>query len=309
MSKKNAPLALPPGASPYQLTAQELVAEAHRIRAARLSDDGSPPRSEDEDVVLDALLLAGGSRGAGGLSQWLQAGGHAMSAGRPFRAADVTLCLQALQRRALIEAVPGRGYLADLALHAERLQALLLRPEARGYWRRLAWMFGGGHGEVDRPLSWLGLRSADEKVALLRLFVHAGLQRAVFEQQLTATLSELDDPLLLRAALTEPWMPQAVAAMETDLRSHLLGQVLDLLPTADPRATLMREWLQQRFQAAPQTLAPDLRARMAEACVQALDFEGMRRLLAGLHGPSLSLFEAAELAYQGQWPQAVVLFE
>lgn len=305
------------------MTVAELLAQARGLKSAAQqappSDAGAADvSSEDEQKVFDALLLIGGARGAAGLHLWLQSGGvlhHGTD--KPFTAAQITLILQALQRRGLVEQPgAGRGYLvvdADDGAHANRLEALLLdtQPAAMAYWRRFVWVIGGGYGSPDRAIGWVSFRGDEDKQTLLRLFIFAGTTTlADYQQQLAGALSELAaSPLPLRAALTEPWLPRALDALDAPLRSLLLSQVLDLLHPTDPRAVRMRDWLDLRFKAQPQSLAPGLRARLAEARAQALDFASMRALIAGLSGPSLPLFDAAELAARGQWAQAATLFE
>ena len=302
------------------MTLEQLLAEARSLRTAAKASTrvaGVPVLSpvEDEQTVFDALLLIGGLRGAAGLDLWLKSGDVTRhGSDKPFNEPLIKLILQALEKRGLVELpMDGRGYsVVDLDAHAERLQALLLmRPDAARYWRRFIWVMGGGYGPIERQVGWLSFRGDADKETLLRLFIFSGATSlASYEEQMTGGLSELAaSPLALRAALTAPWMPKAVAALDGTLRSSLLARVLDLLHTSDERAAQVREWLGTRFKAEPQALDPGLRARLAEARVQALDFAGMRTLLAGLAGPSLPMFEAAELAARGHWSQAAALFE
>ena len=303
------------------MTIEELLAQARALKStaqtaktsiAEVLGTGS---AEDEETVFDALLLIGGLRGAAGLTLWLQSGEATRhGSNQPFTAPQITLILQALQRRGLVELLgTGRGYsVIDASAHAQRLEALLLkRPDAVRYWRRFIWVMGGGYGPVDRHAGWLSFRGDEDKQTLLRLFIFSGATSlASYEEQLAGPMSELaGSPLALRAAITSPWMPKAVAALEATLRNAVLARVLDLFHPTDAHAVQLREWLGARFKTEPQALEPGLRARLAEARVQALDFAGTRKLLAGLGGPSLLMFEAAELAARGQWPQAAVLFE
>lgn len=322
MSKKPASSAAPiaPHHSPgglHGLSKEELVERARQVKAELMqrsaSKSGEPaPDPGDVQAVLDALLLTDGARGAGGLCQWLQAMGvkHQGSGGdQPFQLPQVTHCLQTLQTQGLAEIVSGRGYVADLQAHAERLQSLLLRPEAPQYWRCLAWVYGGGYGDVRRELAWISYRSDQEKASLLRLYLHSGVQRAEFERQTTAQLQDLMSPLILLQAMTQPWLPQAIARIDPALRSKLLAQCLSLLPPADPRAQMLSQWLESNFKAEPMSVAPELRGRLAEARVHALDFEGMHALLNGLSGPHLPMYAACEQAARGEWAEAAATFE
>ncbi|OYU28648.1 MAG: DNA helicase [Burkholderiales bacterium PBB2] len=277
--------------------------------ALSLAATATPGLGEIEQAVLDALLLSGGTRGAAGLAQWLAAGGA------DLHAVEIGEALKLLKARGLIEQRPGHGYRADLQQHAARLQELLRHPPAAQspYWQRLAWMLSGAYGEVARPISWLTLRTDEEAALLLRLYLHAGLSQAAFRQGLQGSLELLDQPLLICKVLSEPWLPEAMARMDSALRSELLALCLDLLPAADPRARQMQAWLldsqRQAGSSRSRELTPELRSQLAEARAQALDFSGMRSLLEGVHGPSRPGFDAAEAAAQGRWAEAAALFE
>ncbi|MCV2352563.1 DEAD/DEAH box helicase [Paucibacter sp. B2R-40] len=303
----------------------ELLAKARQVKADMMSSKpapnggaktAAPPplHADDEQQVFDALLLSGGTRGAQGVQQWLQASGAVDRArGLPFELSQTTQCLQSLLRRGLVEQLPGHGFVLDPREHSDRLQILLLReesPQLPSYWRRLAWVLGGGYGDVRREIGWISFRSRAEMLAMLRLYIFSGVSRADFEKSLKGPLMELHgDPMLLLDALTQPWMPLMLDRMAADLRAGLLGQAMSLLATTDPRAQLMSRWLEGRFKAEPLSVAPGLRAQLAEARVQALDFAGMRDLLQGLSGPSMAMFDGAELAARGEWAPAVIAFE
>ena len=279
-------------------------------RPKKIVEDADRPSGADEQTVFDALLLAGCTRGAVGLSQWMEVAGFMrQGSGRVFSPALVSACIQSLHQQGLIDLVPTRGYVVDLKSNAERLQALLLKPVAKTYWRLLAWMFAGATGDAYRVISWISVRNNEEAITLLRLFLHSGVKLAEFELHMDGLLAEMGDPMLMRQALIDPWMPQALAAVDGPLRSKLLGRALDMLHAGDPRAVLLRQWLQERFKTEPSNMSPSLRMQLAQGRLLALDFAGMRTLLDGLSGVSLPLFAAAELAAGGQWQDAVGLFE
>ncbi|MDC8770048.1 DEAD/DEAH box helicase [Roseateles albus] len=306
---------------------EELLAKARHIKAeimnsksapsggAKANKPASPPlHADDEQQVFDALLLSGGTRGAQGVQQWLQASGAVDRArGLPFELSQATQCLQSLLRRGLVEQVPGHGFVLDPREHSDRMQLLLLReesPQLPSYWRRLAWVLGGGYGDVRREIGWISFRSRAEMLAMLRLYIFSGVSRADFEKSLKGPLMELHgDPMLLLDALTQPWMPMALDAMDADLRGALMSQAMALLHPSDPRARLMSHWLAGRFKAEPMSVAPPLRVQLAEARVQALDFAAMGELLQGISGPMMSAFDGAEQAARGEWVPAVAAFE
>lgn len=306
-----------------ELSREQLLATIAQAKAKHGAvDEGGPGAapaaagkadfsSADAQTVLDALLLTGGRRGAAGLLHWLQAvEAVRQPSGRPFGPNHVNEALQSLRSQGLVEQLPGLGPVADLNTHRERLEALLLHKEARKtYWKRLAWVYGGGYGEVNRRISWISFRNEEEKVQLLRLFIYSGLTQQAFHEHLEVELAELQDPLLMLAAVTEPWSPALLEAMEPELRSQLLSMCIDMLHTGDSRALRIRQWLQQGFSKTPAQITPALRARLAEARLLALDFDGMRKLLAGLAGPSLPQYEAAALAARGEWQAAISQFD
>ena len=289
---------------------RQLMAKAGQQPVAAAPKQPAPADAEDQQAVLDALLLVGGTRGAAGLGLWLQALGVRRHADeQPFQTADVTRCLQNLQRRGLIAERPGRGYWADLGEHIERLQALLLKPQAKVYWRRLAWVFAGGHGELDRRIGWMSFHSSDEMVLMLRLFIYSGVSWDEYRQQMQSTLDEIADPEYLLAVITDPWMPKATASLDVSLSSALVSQVIDRLPASDARVLQLQQWLRQRFEQDPDLLSPGLRYRMAEVQMLALDFAGMKQMMSDIAGPITEVFDAGSSAAQGDWSGAAEHFE
>ncbi|MEJ6001375.1 DEAD/DEAH box helicase [Paucibacter soli] len=278
-------------------------------------DPSSAASTEPElQAVFDALLLMGGSRGAAGLALWLQAQGEIASAER-FGQARVQLALRQLQQQGRIQLLGGRVYGVPPGAQAERLQALLLLPAARQYWQRLLYVYSDGQVHARQPMQWIGLRSADEAVRMLRLFMHSGVDLAAYQAQLRGPLLELSHAEVQAEALTEPWMPDALAALPAELSETLLRQTLKTLSADDPRRGQIRQWLlqQQQLAQAPQSLGAEARAQLTEARLQALDLAGARALLQGApgesSGPEAVLVQAAERLAQGAWAEAAALFE
>jgi len=263
----------------------------------------------DTDRVLDALLLLGGTRGATGLSLWLTAMGWQRRDGGAFEPADVTRGLQALLGAGAIAQHYGKGYAADTQRHAERLQALLLRPQAQRYWRVMVWLLSGAHGDIERLPGWLSFRNADERLNLLRLLLASGLALAEYQRLLGGLLLDLSDEALLVPALLQPWLPEVVAAMDPALRDEVLGQLLGLLPPGSAPGLMLHDWLLAQFHAAPNALAPALRGRLADDALQALDLPLLGELLQGLDSIEASPFEAAKLMLGGRWPDAAARYE
>nr|WP_295130955.1 DEAD/DEAH box helicase [uncultured Roseateles sp.] len=274
--------------------------------------DDSPPSgalSADEQVLLDALLLAGNTRGVDGLRLWLQAAdAQRYPSGRAFTPAEISKCLKSLHRRGLLHLQQGRGYVADVRDHSERLQTLLLLPEAKDYWRWLAWVLAGGHGSPLQPNNWLSFRSGDECSKLLRLLMFSGMPRVDFESRLVYW-HELQEPARMSDVLCRPWMPEALGRVAPDLLETLLAQALRILPPDDARALQLEQWLLARFTSKPLDVPAAQRAMLAERQALGLNFTAMRELLAGLEDPALPAFQALEAAARGQWAEAAASFE
>ena len=301
------------------VTRDQLLAEVARLKQQVQAQPQAPIPATlskalhpaDRQAVLDAVLLAGGLRGAAGIGLWMK-GGLTLSAvsDRPFVPAQIALALQTLQQEGVLVPSSGRGYaLADPKAHAGRLQALLREPEAKRHWWRLAWVLGGGYGEADRQPHWVHAHSADDLAQLLRLFVFSGVTLNEYLQQINGVLRVLDEPETLVVALTQPWLPEAMAALDAPLRDKLLSHLLAVLPAGDSRATPVLRWLSERFAADPLSVSPGLRARLAEGQFLALDLPAARSLLAGTIGPMSPVFDACEHAATGDWSAASSLFE
>jgi len=302
------------------VTRDELLAEVARLKqqvqpqSLSRTQPSGPAKAlhpADRQSVLDAVLLAGGLRGAAGIGLWLSAN-QAVSAvnERPFVPAQIALALQTLQQEGLLVPSSGRGYaLADPKAHVERLQTLLRAPEAARHWWRLAWVLGGGYGDADRQPHWVHAQTEDDLAHLMRLFVFSGVTLNAYLQQINGVLSALAYPEHLVVALTQPWLPEATAALDAPLRDQLLSQLLSVLPAGDKRAAPVLRWLAERFAADPLSVSPGLRARMAELQFLALDLPSARTSLAGTIGPASPVFDACERAALGDWPAASALFE
>ncbi|HEY4082236.1 MAG TPA: DEAD/DEAH box helicase [Burkholderiaceae bacterium] len=276
-------------------------------------EPATPASAVDCQHVLDALLLTSGIRGANGLSTWLKSQDIRREGGRAFHPVDVTACLQALHRTGIVTRSAAQPvYALETPAHAERLQALLRQPADPPHWKRLAWLMAGGDGHFDGrlPPVWrIQARSRPELVCLMRLLAFSGLSVEDFDeavQQLPLAETDID---VLAGALLQPWLPEAVAAMQAPLRNALAASLLDFLPSADMRGKALRDWLFERFDANPDELAPTLRAQLAQTCLEALDLPRAEQLLQGLSGAICDLLPASRLLQAGDWPGAAAAYE
>ncbi|MDT9002039.1 DEAD/DEAH box helicase [Paucibacter sp. APW11] len=268
-----------------------------------------PQVATAHDPVLDALLLMGGSRGAGGLALFLQALDWDQAGDVIGHEASVKQRLQQLHSEGQVLQPPGKGYLADASAHAERLQALLRRPEASLYWQAMVWAGGGGHGRLDPQPRWVSLRNRGEMVSLLRLLCFAGLDLPSLKALLNGPLLELNQPSLLAEALLQPWLPEAFGAIAGEPREWLLARLLAAVPAASDQGRQLREWMQQRAAAAPEQLSALERVQIAERRLLALQLDQLPALIAGLPEAQRALIEAGLLAQRGDWQAAAAGFE
>ncbi|MDY0743460.1 DEAD/DEAH box helicase [Paucibacter sp. R3-3] len=296
-------------------TREELLAELRRLRGEDAEDapapaSVAPPPEADLQAVQDALLLIGGIRGAAGLALWLEAVEvRSEESGKPLRSAQVTACLRELVRQGRAYNTTSGTYEIDLADHAERLETLLLRPEAKRWWLLLGNLIGGGHGPEDRLPYWMSYRGEAERLALLRLMLYSRVDGPTLRQRIAQSAHPVGTPPELVDVLLHPWMPRAVEAMDPELRDETLSQALDLLPPGDPRLVPVRRWLHELAKSRPESLQPALLTRLAEASLLALDLPGARTLMQGIEGPLQAIIDAAERTQRGEWVTAASSFE
>ncbi|WP_144006555.1 DEAD/DEAH box helicase, partial [Pelomonas sp. KK5] len=290
-------------------TQEDMLAEVQRLKAQHRAEEpaeAEAPETAELQAVEDALLLTSGVRGAAGIVNWLEAVQARRRDGKPFRTTEVFACLRELVRQGRAYQMTSGAYTADPSDHVERLQQLLLQPEARGHWLRLGNQIAGGHGPADRLSHWLSYRDERERLALLRLILFAGSDRATFHQRLNQSAHAVGGPEEIVAVLLRPWLPRVVEAMEPGLRDEVLAMALRLLPPGEPALVPLRAWLAEQ---APAVLSPTLRTFLVESRLLALDLEGAHALCAGIEGPVSLLVEAAVHERDGEWVIAASQFE
>jgi superfamily II DNA or RNA helicase len=287
----------------------ELMAEIARLKAFSRkahAAPGAPAPDLDLEALLDALALLGGAVPGRVVAQWLELTGVTRSDGQPFDLDAVALGLRQLAVRGDLSSVIAGGYQLDLSEHTERLTRLLRAPRADRRWRQRLWLLTGCRGDwEDLPL-WVSIRRDDDAVALLRLMIYSGMPAAEFDRLLAGPLSDLSAPDLSVLALIDPWLPDALDLIDTELRDRLLARCLDTLPSSSPA---VRTVASQLFEAAPQNTHPRLRDRLAEDAALSLDFALAERLVQGGDGPAQALLQAVRATAQGDWADAVSAFE
>jgi superfamily II DNA or RNA helicase len=289
---------------------QQMLDKLRQLKAANKAgpagDTAAPLPDADLQTLLDVLLLLGGFASINAVLLWLAMTGWQRADGSAFDHYSVRDGLQALVERDKAEASYGRGTRARLAEHAERLQALLTRPEAEHFWRQRLWLLSGGRGSWRDPIGWISFRGTEDMQAVLRLMLYTGMPADEFRELLASRLTELQDPVLQAEALTTPWLPTLLPQMDAELRDGLLGLLLDLLPPGHPARADVRAW-PKTDAAGPRSIP--LRVRLAEADMLALDLDGAARHLHGLEGPGVTLLAATRELVAGRWREAASGFE
>lgn len=279
----------------FQLSDGSIVTAAQMLERASASkaDKATPgPQAElpqaDLQTVLDALLLLGGKAPILHLAQWLEMTGRERADGQPFGSAGVRDGLRQLVAEGRARVVHGGMTVVPLADHAERLQQLLQQPHRERLWRQRVHLLDHGHGDWDGPMGWITVRSAEEATSALRLMLFSGMGVQEFRRHLAGPLMALDASHHIAAALTQPWLPEAIGLMDAELRDGMLGQLLDQLPAAHPLRRQITDWLQGQHG----ELSLPMRVRLAEAALLALDFDRAAAHLDGLQGPVVTLLAA-----------------
>ncbi len=283
------------------LLADSLVTGEEMLRRSHQNASTQALPEADLQTLLDALLLLGGTASINAVMQWLALTGRERVNGEAFDHYAARDGLQVLVARGQAEAVSGKGTRAHRDAHAERLQALLITPEAEHFWRQRLWLLGGGRGSWRDPIGWVSFRSVEDMQAVLRLMLYTGMPASEFGELLITRLTELRDPVLQVEALTTPWLPGLLAQIDAELRDDLLSHLLDLLPPGHPARADVHAWLKSD---AAGPLSTPLRARLAEADLLALDLDGAARQLQGLEGPGVTLLAATRALVAGRWAEA-----
>jgi superfamily II DNA or RNA helicase len=290
------------------VTAQEMLRKIEEIKKLQRTQqpDASPALPEaDLLTLLDTVLLLGGTASINAALQWLSMNGRERANGEPFDHYSVRDGLQALVAQGRAEALMGKGTRVALTDHVERLQTLLAAPGALLYWRQRLWLLGAGRGDWQDPIGWVNFRGPEDMRTVLRLMIYSGMPASEFHELITTRLPELADPLLAAQALLEPWCPGLLPQIDADLRDHLLGRLLDMLPARHPVRAELRAWLR----AGTQPLSIPMRVRLAEADLLALDLDGAAQHLQGLSGPGVTLLAATCDLVAGRWAEASAGYE
>jgi superfamily II DNA or RNA helicase len=283
---------------------EEMLSRAREAAAGRTQATPALPEA-DLQTLLDTMLLLGGTASINAVLQWLSMTGRQRADGSRFDHYSVRDGLQALAAQRRAESLQGKGTRVELADHAERLQTLLLAPEAEHYWRQRLWLLGPGRGDWREPIGWVNFRSGDDMLTVLRLMLYSGMPAAQFRELLATSLTELREPQLAAQALITPWLPGLLPQIDPELRNDLLGVLMDMLPASHPARAELRAWLLADAGA----LGIPMRARLAEAGLQALELDRSAQLLQGLEGPGVTLLAATRALVAGRWAEASAGFE
>ncbi|HEV6964383.1 DEAD/DEAH box helicase [Roseateles sp.] len=293
----------------FRLPDGRVMSAVDMLKQARASKPGAPPAEKlpeaDLQTILDALLLLGGKAPIAHVAQWLQMTDRERANGQAFTLANARDGLRQLLAEGRAETAHGGMTFVHLADHADRLQQLLQQPHRERLWRQRVHLLSPGRGHWQDPIGWVSLRGADDVTSTLRLMLFSGMGIEDFRRHLSGPLRALDQPHLIASAFTQPWLPQALELMAPGLRDGLMGQLLDQLPAAHPLRRQIGDWLQAR----PRPLTLEMRVRLAEDAMLALDFDRAEAHLAGIEGPAVTLLAATRAFAAGRWPEAAAGFE
>ncbi len=304
---------VPDGRLPASLQNRQPAVLAARLASAQAAAAPTLPAPQPADIeaVFDALVIGGMPRGKTWLMHFLKAWGHRRESLRgsqrsaSLSSAEVTQILQRLAAAKRIRDSQGQGYGVDEAAIAARLPALLADEPADKFWKWSIWAAGPGYGEPSHYPSWVRLNSEEEAAAVYRLLMYLpGMTLNEYTRMVNGALAAHHTSSAVMTALTHPFMPALFEGMESALRKEILNIAARERVTAPLEA-----WISAWLARAPAEVPQNWCFRIAERRMHALDFDGMRSVLAAQkHAPLHDLFEAAALAAAGRWDESAAAF-
>jgi superfamily II DNA or RNA helicase len=281
------------------------VKDAARQRHAADVADALAPA--DLELVFDALVIAGWRRGKTALTMLLRALGFKREDGRALGAEDVTAALRRLAAAGRAVQIEGEGWTVPSPLAAQRLPALLARPEAGGWWRSWVWVANGAYGQQNDSPRYVELRNDQEALALMRLLLLSGIDAEAYIRLTNYTLRHLNAAGAALAALSQLLHAGVFERVDLTLRWRLLASLDDMGMLAGEPALMA--WVQAELDAAPPA-ATGLRLRAAERRLHAGDHVGVTRAL-GTDRAALAfepVLQALWAARDGRFADAAALF-
>ncbi len=243
--------------------------------------------SADAQTVFDALCFLQAPINITRLAEFLA--DHRTARGAQFHAAELRRLLGALQQQGLAQNTAQGPWFVPPGLAWPRFLALLRLPAAKAAW----WASWRRLYRFDH--SWhLELFGVESLVGAVRVVVLAGGTFNHFERlcQLSRQVSPRH-PSVLVAALLQPFDAAVWAAIDDELRHHLLSHLLTML-AGDAETTTAPLWAWLQAQATPdaERLQDGLRLRVAERLLLAGQRDEALRVLRGLDHPAAQALRA-----------------
>ncbi len=189
---------------------------------------------------------------------------------------------------------------------SERFRDMMLEPRRAKAWFE-AWR------EVNRfdHAYTLGYQDEEQLAAAMRLVIFGGatLQHLQRLGEMAYSFTHLWDSALRKAVL-QPFDAVLFGRLEPVLQRSLSDHLMMALSGfAESLGRPLEDWLLARGAAAPDSLSPELRCRLAESLLFRGDFAGARALCAADRGSYPDLVRASLSIAQGDWPAGAAQFE
>ena len=260
----------------------------------------------DDALVHDTLCALQAPSGLTRVSDMMTAAGLRTQRGSAFNPVEV----RGVVDRLLAAGHATRdtqGRVRATAPHGEaRFREMMLDPpRAAGWfdaWCRLS--------NFDKAYS-LGYQEEEQLAAALRLVIFGGgaLRHLHRMGELAYSFTHLWGGAL-RMAVLRPFDAALFGRLEPALQAELADRLLMVLSGfAESASKPLEDWLLSRWAAAPATLAPNLRRRLAETLLFRGDLAGARALCATLRGGGVELMQAAFTIAEGEWEAGAGQFE
>ena len=272
--------------------------------------DGVPvPDVSEADVetVFRALCLAGSVRGKSWLAQFMRYLGWVHGRGTAFHPNEIAAAARRLLEAGRATHPEGSGFDVPEAVR-EAWLAEALTPElaARAWpaWARASALYAAAGARVPAP----EYRHIREMVALARLVLHAGLDRAGFDYARVHVLREAASAQVVAQAALTPFAPAQFERIDRPLRDELLSEWLARFDLDVAAWQPLLAWLDDRVTADAAGETRLVRIVVAHRRLHRGDVNGAAQALDGLEGLDVALVSAATLAVRGLWAPAASAF-
>ncbi len=265
------------------------------------------PTAVDLAVVFDALCLAGCERSKVWLTNFMHHLGRRTATGFVFSVAEVGASLAALQLAGRVQLQASGRHDVPADVRNAQWPRLLTAPDVAQAWRAWAQASSPGVSMHNDPLM-PDYRSPAEMQAMARLALAGGLDIAGWRRVSARVLGPAAAVNVLAQALNTPFVPEACARMNAELREALLIAFQQSYNLDTPLWQPLLQWLDGQLASATATVTPGLRFLLAERRLHRGDMVGCQAAMQGMSGGGVGLMQAAQLAWAGRWVEASAAF-